>query len=92
MDSKVSINVLITHRLAGQLTGYGLGLDPHLIQLSIKWGLGMRLMHIHMFSRPYRVKLCLTSLKQKHGGTLVCHLLLTGRTRVQIPARDDFSE
>ena len=30
--------------------------------------------------------------EQKHGGTLVCHLLLTGKTRVQIPARDDFSE
>ena len=29
--------------------------------------------------------------EQKHGGTLVCHLLLTGRTQVQIPARDDFS-
>ena len=25
---------------------------------------------------------------QKHGGTLVCHLLIIGKTRVQIPARD----
>ena len=31
-------------------------------------------------------------IRQKHGGTLVCHLLLTGTTRVQIPASDDFSE
>ena len=30
--------------------------------------------------------------KQKHGGTLVCHLLLTARTGVQIPGRDNFSE
>ena len=28
----------------------------------------------------------------KHGSTLVCYLLRTGRTQVQIPARDDFSE
>ena len=29
-------------------------------------------------------------LTHKHGGTLVCHLLHTGRTQVQIPARDNF--